>query len=113
MAKKTRVAAFVQAIETASTEFKTATKTRIQAFPQSCFARRKHGFSEDEIKLFTSVVPHPISTAQEQNKKKTPMKKIDPMMARGSVRRGSWLSSASGATASNPVNLLMEKTTPR
>src|SRR5271169_815811 len=113
MAKKTRVAALVQAIETASTEFKTAMKTRIQALPHSRFVIWKHGFSADAIKPFTSAVPQPIKTAQAQNKKNAPMKRIDPMMARGSVRCGSWLSSASGATASNPVNAKIEKTTPR
>src|SRR5690349_10378665 len=67
-AKRTRVAAFVLAMETAKTEFKTAMRRKIQALPQNLLASTKHGFSGEAPKDSICCVPHPMRTAQEQNR---------------------------------------------
>ena len=61
-------AAFVLAMETAKTEFKTAMRRKIQALPQNLLASTKHGFSGEAPKDSICCVPHPMRTAQEQNR---------------------------------------------
>src|SRR5271168_4582841 len=111
MAKKTRVAALALAMATPRMELVTASSTSNQAVPHSRLASRMTGASVEDAKLAMRLLPQPVSSAMAQTTMKTPSKLVEKRTARGRVRRGSRVSSASGATDSKPVKTEMEKTT--
>src|ERR1700691_1365724 len=109
MAKKTRVAALLPAMATARMELVTAIKTSTHAVPQSRLASKITGASVDDAKLAMWLLPQPVRIAIEQTTKRSPIRLVESRIARGSVRLGSRVSSARGATASKPVKIRMEK----
>src|SRR5271165_7629015 len=113
MAKKTRMAALVPEIAAPRMELMTAIRTNIQAAPQSRLASRMTGFSVEWAKESMWLFPQPVMMATLVNTKKAPMMVMERRMARGMVRRGLVVSSASGAMASKPVKVKMEKTIAR
>ncbi len=107
-----RVEVVVQATQTFSTELSTATSTSTHARLQRRRAIAKSGDSAERTSASTSPVPQPRSAANDVKRKKAPPSAIEAMIARGRIRRGSALSSASGATDSKPAKQKSEKTTP-
>src|SRR5271166_5676211 len=100
MAKKTRVAELALAMATARMELVTANRTSNQAAPQRRLASKMTGASVDDAKLAMWLLPHPVIRAMAQTTMKTPSRLVEKRTARGRVRRGSRVSSASGATDS-------------
>ena len=113
MPNQTRVAALLPAIDAARTELSKASSTITQAPPQYCRARTKVGFSRELMKPGSLSVPQPTNNPQEPRTRRTPITKIEIRIARGRFWRGFSLSSASGATDSQPLNAKIEKITAR
>src|ERR1700683_85420 len=114
------VDALVHAIETAIAELNSASSTIHQAPPQSRGPRTTAGSWAEPANVFAAgapevsrLVPQPLVWPHETRTRNTPMIRIEPITARGTVRFGLALSSASGAAASHPVIAKIAKTTPR
>src|ERR1700723_3735619 len=107
------MAALVPEIAAPRMELGTAIMTKIQAAPHRRLARRMTGFSAEWAKESMWLLPQPVMMATLVKTKKTPMSVMERRMAQGMVRRGFAVSSASGAIASKPVKVKMEKTMAR
>src|SRR6516162_2968214 len=107
------VAAFVHAIETAMAELNSANSTISQPLPQYCLPSTKAGSSADVANELSRSMPQPVICPQDTTTRKKPRMRMEPRTARGMVRLGFSLSSASGAAASQPVMAKMANTTPR
>src|ERR1700691_3051642 len=114
------VDALVHAIETAIAELNSASSTIHQAPPQYRWPSTTAGSWAEPANVFAAgapevsrLVPQPLVWPHETRTRNTPMIRIEPITARGTVRLGSRLSSASGAAASHPVIAKIAKTTPR
>src|ERR1700683_97938 len=113
MPYRNRVDAFVHAIETAIAELNSASSTIHQAPPQNRWPSTNAGSWAELANEVSRLVPQPLVWPQETRTRNTPMIRIEPMTARGTVRFGLALSSASGAAASHPVIAKIANTTPR
>src|SRR5215472_12980023 len=107
------VAAFIDEISTAMTEFASAIRTSTQALPQTRWAMLKAGLLASLAKLPTWAVPQPICRPHDATTRKNPISRMDSKTPDDTVRRGLALSSASGAAASQPVSAKIANTTPR
>jgi hypothetical protein len=58
------------------------------------------------------LTPQPVIIAQMQNTTNTPTSTSEMIIASGTLRRGRCVSSATGATDSNPVKVKMARITP-
>src|SRR5580693_5323116 len=113
MPYRNRVAALVHAIETAIAELNSANSTTSQPQPQYCLPSTNAGSSAEFANAPSRAVPQPVIWPQDTTTRKMPRITMEPRTARGMLRLGSWLSSASGAAASQPVMAKMANTTPR
>ncbi len=107
------MAALVPEMAAPRMELITAIMTKIQAAPHKRLAMRMTGFSAEWAKESMRLLPQPVMMDTLVNTKKTPMSVMERRMARGMVRLGLAVSSASGAIASKPVKVKMEKTMAR
>src|SRR5262245_50893561 len=106
-----RVDAFMHAIETAMHEFSSASGTAHQSAPQYCLASTKAGSSSELTSVLIRSVPQPSVSPHAQNVNSRPISSTAPISARGMLRRGSAVSSASGAADSQPESAKTENTT--
>src|ERR1700683_3526810 len=106
-----RVATFWQAMLAPNTDVNIASSASHHTLPQTRCAITRAGNSGDEISLPRLVSPQPITWPQITTTSITPMMAIDAIVARGTLRRGFSVSSASGTAASQPVRPCTVNTT--
>src|ERR1700680_3756434 len=107
-----RVATVADERQMAKVELMIANSTMIQALPQNCLPRMKAGSSVELANDETRLVPQPTMSPHAQKMKKTPMITTEYSSARGTLRRGFSVSSATGAEASHPVSESRPNVTP-
>src|SRR5262245_50723246 len=108
-----RVATVFEAMQTASVELTSASRTTQYRLPQYWSARISGGRFGASAIADTRSVPQPRSRNHVQMDRKSPAPTTEMRSARGTFRLGFWLSSAIGAEPSQPVIEKMPKTTPR
>src|ERR1700722_1413463 len=113
MPYRKRVDALVQAMDTAIAELNRANRTTSQPSPQYFLPSTKEGSTGELANEPSRLVPQPVIWPQDTTTRKMPRMTMEPITARGMLRLGSRLSSASGAAASQPVMAKMANTTPR
>src|SRR6516225_5301579 len=108
-----RVATFWQARLAPNTDVSMASSANHHMVPQTRCAMTSAGSSADVGSLLRLLVPQPITWPQMTRTSITPMMTIDAIVARGTLRRGFSVSSASGTAASQPVRPCTVKTIAR
>src|SRR5215467_4030634 len=106
-----RVPTFAVAMQTATVEDRNAAITSHQTPPQCAFAIARPGRTGELISRLTVSTPNPVITPQKVNTRKQPSRMIEIITDLGTLRRGSRVSSASGAAASQPVRPCTDRTT--
>src|SRR5262249_60296268 len=92
-----RVPTFPVALQTAPVEDRNAAITSHQTPPQCAFAIARPGRTGELISRLTVSTPNPVITPQKVNTRKQPSRMIEIITDLGTLRRGSRVSSASGA----------------
>src|SRR5256885_7300401 len=108
-----RVETFDAAMEFASTVLTSANNTSHHALPQNLCANTRGGSSADPAIELTRSTPQPFRSPVEHTINRIAKKTTEPMRARGTLRRGFTLSSATGAAPSQPEYAKREKITAR
>src|SRR5437667_3197457 len=108
-----RVATFWQARLAPNTDVNMAISANHHTAPQTRCAMTSAGSSGDVGSLLRLLTPQPITCPQMTRTSITPMMTIDAIVARGTLRRGFSVSSASGTAASQPVRPCTVKTIAR
>src|SRR6267142_6328604 len=98
-----RVPTFAVARHTANTEDANATRMNHHTGPQSLCASARPGSSADLTIASMLFTPNPVMMPQNVNTRNAPRMMIESITDRGVLRLGSFVSSASGAAASQPV----------
>src|ERR1700684_2898825 len=106
-----RVPTFPVARQTAMVVFRNASSKIHQAPPQNRCASTRPGRSAEVGRPLSLLTPQPRIWPQYAMMRNTPRMQIDSIVARGTFRFGSRVSSASGAAPSQPVRPWMENTT--
>src|SRR5215469_5364912 len=108
-----RVPTFAVARQTAITVLRNASSKIHQTPPQNLCASTRPGRSDDPGSELSLLTPQPRIWPQYATMSNTPRMSIDSIVARGTFRLGSRVSSASGAAPSQPVRPCTENTTAR
>src|SRR5215471_11931629 len=108
-----RVATFWHARLAPNTDVNMAIRATNHRVPQTRCAMTNAGSSGDETSLLRLLTPQPITWPQITSTSMSPIMTIDAIVARGTLRRGFSVSSASGTAASQPVRPCTVKTIAR
>ncbi len=106
-----RVATFWQARLAPKTDVNIAIRARHHRLPQTRCAIVRAGNSADVGSLARSLVPQPMTWPQMTITSIAPMIAMEAIVARGTLRLGALVSSASGTAASQPVRPCTVNTT--
>jgi hypothetical protein len=98
-----RVATFWQARLAPNTDVNMAISATHHSAPHTRCAMTRAGSSGEEMSLLRLFTPQPMTWPQITSTSISPMMKIEAIVARGTLRRGFSVSSASGTAASQPV----------